>query len=299
VAAAPAQDLGTDVDARSGVPLRWSLVSGRANLANALARRFITARGSLPDDPEYGADLRDYLSSGLTPAGLSQLRGTIVAQAAAEKRIQSVDSVDFAFNQSSSALAVALGLSDAQGPFDLILAITAVTVDILNRGQAAPALLAAVAAAIPTGGAGGAAGAPGPAGAPGTSGPAGPAGAGGGGVELTFPETVASSSGAEEVIAQVTVDFNGLSGGTLTFDLAGQGLSAAGTATFRLYVAGTYGAADGTLLGSVTTASASYVQVQISTTSANPTGLKPVKITAQSSGAAVDARLRDFTVSIR
>lgn len=298
VATDPSTDLGTDVDARSDVPLRWGLVSGRANLSDALARRFITARGALVDDSEYGADLRDYLNAGLTPAGLAQLRGTIVAQAGADKRVQSVDSVDFAFNQSTNALTVTLVLSDAQGPFDLILGINAVTVDILNRGQQAAPEVAAAAPAIATAG-GGVTGPPGPAGAPGTSGPAGPAGVGGGGTELTFAKTLASNAGAEEIVEQVTVDFGGISGSTLTFDLSGQALSASGAATVKLYVGGTYGAADGTLLGTVTTASASFVQVQISTTSANPTGLKPVKISLTSSGAGQDAQLRDFTVSIR
>ena len=296
MATAPVQDLGTDVDARSDVPLRWGLVSGRSNLNDALARRFISLLGSMPDDPEYGLDLRDYLSAGLTPSGLAQLRNAIVTQAGADPRIQSVDSVDFTFNEGSNALTVVLGLSDGQGPFDLILGINAVTVEILDRGQlAAPAAPPAAAPAT----SGGGVGPPGPAGAPGTSGPAGPAGVGGGGTELTFPKTLASNSGAEEVVEQVTVDFGGISGSTLTFDLTGQALSATGTATFKLYVGGTYGVADGTLLGSVTTASASFVQVQISTTSSNPTGLKPVKISITSSGAAHDAQLRDFTVSIR
>lgn len=278
------------------MPLRWSLVSGRANLSDALARRFISLLGSVPDDPEYGLDLRDYLNAGLTPAGLSQLRNAIVTQAGADPRIQSVDSVDFTFNEGANALTVTLGLSDGQGPFDLILGINSVTVEILDRGQLAAApVVASSAPAVASGGVGPA----GPAGAPGTSGPAGPAGVGGGGTELTFPETYASSSGSEEIVAQLTVDFGGISGGTLTFDLSGQALSATGTATVKLYVGGTYGAADGTLLGSASVPGSSFAQIQISTTSSNPTGLKPVKVSITSSGAAHDAQLRDFTVSIR
>lgn len=287
-------DQGTDVDTRFGVPLRWGLVSGRANVSNALARRFVAARGSLSDDPEYGLDLRAYLNAALTAAGLSQLRSAVVAQAELEPRIQSCETVTFVFSQQASSLTVTLGLTDAAGPFTLVIGIDALTVAILNAGQTtAPVVAAAPAPDVGTG-------SNGLDGGPGPSGPPGPAGTSStGSLELSFFDIVASSLGSAEIIQQITVDFSGLPGSTLVVDLVGRALSGAGTGTLRIYVGGSYDVIDGTLVGTVTFTNGSYAEVQISGSITNPTGLRPIKIVAISSGAGVDARLRDFTVSIR
>jgi phage baseplate assembly protein W len=294
VATAAATDFGTDVDCRTGVPLRWGLVSGRANVVNAIARRFVTATGALPDDPAYGLDLRSYLNAGLTAAKLSQLRSSVVAQCELEPRIQSCDTVVFDFSFQASTLVITIGLTDAAGPFTLVLAVNDLTVAILNQGQTAAAALAAAPATETTAG-----GAPGRDGAPGPSGPPGPAGSGAGGIELSFPKTVATNTGSAEIIEQITVDFSGLTSSTVLIDLVGRALSTSGTATFRVYVGGSYDVIDGTLVGTATTTSGSLVEIQISSSITNPTGLRPVKIVATSGAAGQDARLSSYTVSIR
>ncbi|TAL29024.1 MAG: hypothetical protein EPN98_21520 [Phenylobacterium sp.] len=294
MATAAATDFGTDVDCRSGVPLRWGLVSGRANVINALARRFVTATGALPDDTAYGLDLRGYLNAGLTASGLSQLRSSIIAQCELDKRVQSCDTVVFDFNAQASTLVVTLVISDADGPFTLVLAVNDLTVAILNQGQTAAAALAGAAVAEAT-----VTSTPGRDESPGPSGPPGPAGSGAGGIELSFPKTVATNTGAAEIIEQITVDFSGLTGSTVLVDLVGRALSASGTATFRIYVGGTYDALDGTLVGTTTTTSTSLVEIQISSSITNPTGLRPVKIVGTSGAAGQDARLTSYTISIR
>jgi hypothetical protein len=294
VATAAATDFGVDVDARFGVPLRWALVSGRANLIDAMTRRFISSPGSLESDPNYGLDLRRFLNAGMTGAVRSQLSSRIAAQAKLDPRVNDVSDVVVTANPQAGSLVVTMMLVDAQGPFPLVLSIDALTVSVLNSGQPAQAATATTVVDVSAG-----AGAPGPAGPGGPSGPPGPAGTGGGGIELSFGELLGSNTGAEEIAAQLTVDMSVLAASTVTVDLAGRALSASGTATFRLYLGGTYDTIDGTLVGSATTASASFAQIQISAAIANPTGLRPVKVTIQSSGATIDAQLRDFTVSVK
>jgi phage baseplate assembly protein W len=295
VATDPTTDFGTDVDCRSGVPLRWGLISGRPNVVNALIRRYRTVRGTLPNDPEYGFDLRDLVNAGLTTARLSQARSGIVAQALLEPRIRDVTDVTFAPNLATNSLIISMTLEDALGPFPLVLSIDRVTVAILATGQI-PTPAAAGAAVVVDAGGGGSVG---PAGGAGPSGPPGPSGSGGGGIELSTPSTVGSTLGSEELVEQLTVDFSVLSGGTLAVSLAGRALSGSGTATVRLYIGGTYGTIDGTMVCSATTTSASFAPVSASTTTPNPTGIQPVKFTIQSSGSGVDAQLeRGATVNV-
>ncbi len=141
------------------MPLRWSIVSGRPSLANNIVRRLTTQTGSLPDDPNYGFDLRLYLSAGLTPGGVNRLRGQIVDQVGADPLVQSVDTVTFLFNQNS--FQITIGITDAQGPFDLVLLVDDLTVTILNEGLVAPASTGTVATSVEITGGVGPAGPPG------------------------------------------------------------------------------------------------------------------------------------------
>ena len=285
----------TDVDCRTGMPLRWSIVSGRPSLLNNLVRRLTTPTGSLPDDPTYGIDIRRFLSAGLTPGGVNRLRGLIVDQVGADPLVQSVDDVAFLFSQGFFQITIAV--TDAQGPFDLVLLVDELTVSLLNEGSTAAAPVAGAVTAVVTVGTGGA----GPAGPPGasTAGPPGPTGpAGAGGVSLPFGEFMGSSLGTEEFLDQVVVDFSLFVASTLAFELLARGASVSGTATLRMYVGGNYGVADGTLVGSTPITSASLASISISNSITNPTGVKPVKLTLQSSAGGVTAQVQGAVVSV-
>ncbi len=278
-----ATDFGVDVDATVDVPLVWGLCSGFKNLGNALVRRLLF--------------LRNFVNAGLTPDQISSLRSRVMTAVEADPRVQAVDSLVFNGPDVNGTLFVGLVIDTADGPFPLVLAVTSVTVDILNNGV--PSAAAAVQASIlatPVPGPAGARGGPGPDGGPG---PAGPSGSGGGGSLLQYKDELSSSAGTEEVVDQMTVDFSKFAAGTLTLELAGRFLSAAGTATFKLYVGGNYGLADGTLVVTGTDASGGAFTVHgFSGTFTNPTGLRAVKLTITSSGAAVIAESKGATVSI-
>jgi len=59
-------------------------------LGEALLRRLITPRGSLPDDADYGIDIRGYCNRALTRQDLLALEGEIRAELAKDDRVAQV-----------------------------------------------------------------------------------------------------------------------------------------------------------------------------------------------------------------
>jgi hypothetical protein len=279
-------DLGTDCDSAFGVPLRWGLATGRKNRGNAIARRLSTPRGSLHYDESYGFDIRGSLNAGFTQTQIAGLQSAITAEVEKDERVQSCDTT-VVYTFATSSLRITLVLDDGDGPFELIMLVTDTSVELWNGNQpTAPAAATASEGTTTTI----IVGTPGVAGAPGTSGPG--TGGVGGTVELPFNWLKRSSTGAEELLDEVTVDFNNLAGGALTADLSGAGLSASGTATARVRWGGTLGSPDGTVIGSVTFSNGVMALfTPMSVPLANPTGTRLVKITLQSSGAGVQAQL--------
>lgn len=96
-------------------------------VAQAAYRSITTPRGSVPDAPDYGIDLRSYLSRGLTTREIQQLEGVIALHIRKDDRIESVDvsvqvedsakairvAIDGVIALSSRTFSLVLGLSDA------------------------------------------------------------------------------------------------------------------------------------------------------------------------------------------
>lgn len=130
---ADAGRLGVDVDAILDVPLRWGMTSGTRTLANGIARRLSTPAGSMPDDPNYGTDIRDYVNGGFTPTQLGQIRGAVESECLKDPRVQSA-SVDFSWIGASGTMKAVITIEIAEGTFTLVLAASALTVDMLDVG---------------------------------------------------------------------------------------------------------------------------------------------------------------------
>lgn len=290
----PTEDLGTDVTLGLGglLPI-WGLSSGIANLIAAIIRRLTTPRGGLFYDPNYGYDVRAFLNADVSQTDVAQIKAGITAELRKDPRISRV-TVDATFTFATKTLQISLAFDTADGPFDLVLAASSVTVDLLSLNGIAAAAPPPANATVVVG----------PAGAQGQQGLQGPPGTGGGGgsASLDFADArqIASSSGSEDVIFQWdAADFGALAVGSLTAELAGSVFSGSGTATFRLRLGGSDGVADGTVLATITHALASFQAKNATGSFTNPTGLQYVKITAQSSGASVDARMKGPTVTFR
>lgn len=127
--------LGVDIDAVNDLPLRFNLVTGNKNLGNAIARRLTTTRGALSNispsyGPNYGFDIRQFLLSGQTPSTLTQMQVAISSEVEKDERVLSV-STTVIFNQQLQSAKVTIYVTTQSGPFQLILNVNQVTVDIL------------------------------------------------------------------------------------------------------------------------------------------------------------------------
>jgi hypothetical protein len=93
-------------------------------IAEAIARRLITPRGSLPDDLGYGLDVRGYCNRATTARELNELRGQVVNEVAADDRVSSA-TVDVVVAGKGLSVKVMITPEDPSlKPFTLTLAVT-------------------------------------------------------------------------------------------------------------------------------------------------------------------------------
>lgn len=105
-------------------------VTGRTCLVQALARRLITARGTLIDDPNYGFDLNQFLNDDLDAADVARIGSGIDAEFLKDERVLS--STTTAVLNVGGALVVTAQIQDQQGPFKLVLSVGSVSATILS-----------------------------------------------------------------------------------------------------------------------------------------------------------------------
>lgn len=129
---ASAVDYGSDVLVFPGVDPNLTLSSGGRVLAEALARRLSTPRGSLPFHEDYGLDLRSYLNESVTSDVLYRLKSAIQRECEADERVESA-SVGLEYDASARRLRVRIEAVTAQGPFRLTLSVSQVTVELLTE----------------------------------------------------------------------------------------------------------------------------------------------------------------------
>ena len=141
-------NLGTDVSYYGDVGLRWALATGQLNLAYALLRRLSSDPGSLYYDPSYGFNLMGSLNGGFSRTALATLQSRIVAECTKDPRVQSCACTVTA-NGAAGTLTVSLIIESAEGPFDLVLGVNSLTVEILNAGAlGVPTTVAALAPSV-------------------------------------------------------------------------------------------------------------------------------------------------------
>lgn len=107
-------------------------VDGRVCLAQAIARRLMTPRGRLVDDPNYGYDLTGFINDDISASGINRMQGQIVAECMKDPRIIAAAATVVL---TAGTLVVTISLTDGVGPFPLVLAVSSVTVQILSIGQ--------------------------------------------------------------------------------------------------------------------------------------------------------------------
>lgn len=291
-----ATDFGTDAAWNDDLAPVWGLSSQADNYIQSCALRLSQRTGSMDfyDTTYICLDLRGYLSAKMSKADISRLQGRISAAMESDPRTGSC-TASVSFDFPTNTLSVALALQTAEGPFDLVLHASKVTVSILSVNGVTAPTPAAGATGTGTGTttvitiAGGSS-LPGPPGPPGTSQPSRSYGL----------QAVEDSSGSEVAQAQSQVDINwGALGSSLTIEVVGTGASDTGDAVFRLRRDGSDGAADGTVIATLTASSPSFTQIHGGSTISNPGGYGRVILTVQSSAATKNGELRDISFTIQ
>lgn len=122
-------DFGTDLSALPD--LSFGLKSGRDNLAEAIARRLITPLGGLFYDPSYGLDLRQYLNEAITDEVRYEIETLVAAECEKDERVLSAEAT-LIDTDLLRTLQLVIALETAEGPFRLILAVNAVSVEVLR-----------------------------------------------------------------------------------------------------------------------------------------------------------------------
>jgi len=124
-------DLGTDIACADDLDPAFGLVSGRDCLIQAILHRFRTQRGTLLDDANYGLLVSAWQNATITQAQVFALQTGLASEAKKDERVLSA-SASVSFDLSTSTLRFSLAITDADGPFSMVLRADAINVDLLS-----------------------------------------------------------------------------------------------------------------------------------------------------------------------
>lgn len=107
-------------------------ISGARVIAEAVARRWTSAKGSMFWDEDAGEDVRAYLNAKLDPAKLADIEATLSAEALKDERVARC-AVLVTYNQGTKHLRIRGTITPSEGPaFQFVLSIDAVTATTLG-----------------------------------------------------------------------------------------------------------------------------------------------------------------------
>lgn len=93
-------------------------------IGEATIRRLTTARGMLPEDPNYGLDVRMFLNRAVPRSDLRDVAGQIRLEVTKDDRIESASVGATTPDWRSLHLEVRIVPASALGPFSLVFAVT-------------------------------------------------------------------------------------------------------------------------------------------------------------------------------
>lgn len=111
--------------------LDGGMVTGRLALAQELARRSITPRGTNIVDRDYGEDVTDLLGGRPSAAQLSMTAANLTAQYRADDRVQDAAVEVQYFN---GVILIGATITDGDGPFPLTLSVSEAGAKLLKSG---------------------------------------------------------------------------------------------------------------------------------------------------------------------
>lgn len=125
------EDFGSDILVFEDLDGTMTPVSDKRVLAEAIARRFLTQRGSLPFHPDYGSDVRDYISEGIDLDVLQRIKISCESEAEKEERVESA-TCTVTFDPPTFTLSILTSLTTAVGPFAFTLNVSKLSATLLE-----------------------------------------------------------------------------------------------------------------------------------------------------------------------
>ncbi|WP_437606249.1 hypothetical protein WMF20_35355 [Sorangium sp. So ce834] len=125
-AAAPAAAVagfGVDLDCADDLREDMRLASPTLTLAQAAYRRLTTPRGAVLDAPDYGLDVRQFFSRGMTAAEVAAIPGQVRSELTKEERLEDVEVR--ARMLDGATLELVVRCRTAAGPFEMTMNVTA------------------------------------------------------------------------------------------------------------------------------------------------------------------------------
>lgn len=128
-------DLGFGLDVscyvNGDLDATFAPMTGARVVAEAVARRLETPRGSLADDPDFGFDVISLLNDGASPTRLALSAAAIAAEAEKDERVLSADTT-VVFDAGARTLRIRIALVTSAGPFPLVLDVSAAGLALAN-----------------------------------------------------------------------------------------------------------------------------------------------------------------------
>lgn len=123
---------GTDLSCTTDFAFDFSEVDAQSRQAivEQLVRMYITARGTLIDDPSWGLDVRLYLNHAMTPRDIVDLQNAMAAQAKRDDRINDA-TVTCTYTEATKRMRATVIIDPVDpslGPFEAILSVTSADV---------------------------------------------------------------------------------------------------------------------------------------------------------------------------
>lgn len=125
-------DYGVDLSCTTDLDGLLVTVTGSTLMEQVAVRRLFCRPGRLLSNPvDYTIDVRDFLSTGITPSDLPRIRSQVITALTSDQRIFSA-TCSASFDPNLQILTLVIAGNGASGPFNLTLAVSAVTVEILR-----------------------------------------------------------------------------------------------------------------------------------------------------------------------
>jgi hypothetical protein len=124
-------DFGTDFHSFPDFDFNLSTISGPPLVVEASMNRLRTARGGLWYDRDYGTDVRQFVNSSASPKSIARAVETEVEK---DERVASASAT---VTREGQNILIVLRITTASGAFTLTIAVSALTVDLIDFSEAA------------------------------------------------------------------------------------------------------------------------------------------------------------------